>query len=197
MHSPCNVSYFTTPNTQDFAFWQENGETDEEVPLTAASQAAEGPSGEVADAQDSGQAQKGMAGMGANLVSTVRSFLPFVSKAGDAQPQPAAGKKPVKVHSTLPGIVNNQELMNSHASQSGVSMTQIFSQCRPAWVQILCPSGCSVHALSIHIMQHLAAACSKHEPCCSTLEIQGPCESTHRASCYRGCLAQIVRLKRG
>ena len=35
--------------------------------------------------------------MGANLVSTVRSFLPFVSKSGDAQPQPAAGKKPVKV----------------------------------------------------------------------------------------------------
>ena len=42
-------------------------------------------------------AQKTVAGMGANLVSTVRSFLPFVSKAGDAQPQPAAGKKPVKV----------------------------------------------------------------------------------------------------
>jgi hypothetical protein len=35
--------------------------------------------------------------MGANLVSTVRSFLPFVSKSGDTQPQPAAGKKPVKV----------------------------------------------------------------------------------------------------
>lgn len=43
------------------------------------------------------QAQKGPAGMGANLVSAVRSFLPFVSKAADAQPQPAAGKKPVKV----------------------------------------------------------------------------------------------------
>lgn len=38
--------------------------------------------------------------MGANLVSTVRSFLPFVSKSGDAQPQPAAGKKPVKVSSS-------------------------------------------------------------------------------------------------
>ena len=54
----------------------------------------EGPSdvGEAAPA-----AQKGVAGMGANLVSTVRSFLPFVSKSGDAPPPPAAGKKPVKV----------------------------------------------------------------------------------------------------
>ena len=84
---------------------QESGEADEDVPLTAASQAAEGPPEEAADAKGSGQAQTGMAGMGANLVSTVRSFLPFVSKAGDAQPQPAAGKKPVKVHNTLPAIV--------------------------------------------------------------------------------------------
>ena len=53
---------------------------------------------EAADAVEAAPAaQKGVAGMGANLVSTVRSFLPFVSKAGDAQPQPAAGKKPVKV----------------------------------------------------------------------------------------------------
>ena len=37
-------------------------------------------------------------GLGANLVSTVRSFLPFVSRAADAPPPPpAAGKKPVKV----------------------------------------------------------------------------------------------------
>ncbi len=52
---------------------------------------------EAADVAEAAPAQKGVAGMGANLVSTVRSFLPFVSKAGDAQPQPAAGKKPVKV----------------------------------------------------------------------------------------------------
>ena len=84
---------------------QESGAAEEDIPQAADLQAAEGPPEEAADAQDSGQAQKGMAGMGANLVSTVRSFLPFVSKAGDAQPQPAAGKKPVKVHNTLPAVV--------------------------------------------------------------------------------------------
>ena len=56
-----------------------------------------------AEPAESSQAQKGVAGMGANLVSTVRSFLPFVSKSGDAQPQPAAGKKPVKVSEIILG----------------------------------------------------------------------------------------------
>jgi len=39
----------------------------------------------------------GIGGLGANLVSTVRSFLPFVARAEPAEGAPAAGKKPVKV----------------------------------------------------------------------------------------------------
>ena len=88
---------------------QESDEPAEHGQQTSAMQAAEEPSEEAAeeaaDAQGSGQVQKGMAGMGANLVSTVRSFLPFVSKAGDAQPQPAAGKKAVKVRYYLPAVL--------------------------------------------------------------------------------------------
>ena len=133
---PCSLPYLTTPNAKDPKILQESDEADEDVSLPAASQAAEGPSEEAADAHESGQAQKGMAGMGANLVSTVRSFLPFVSKVGDAQPQPAAGKKPVKVHNTLPAVVNNQELMTSQASGSGVSMIQNPVNAVRSWVQI-------------------------------------------------------------
>ena len=84
----CPKSY---TNNEDVNFLQESGEAAEGGQHTVASQAAEGSSEEAANAQGSGQAQKGMAGMGANLVSTVRSFLPFVSKAGDTQPPPAAG----------------------------------------------------------------------------------------------------------
>ncbi|KAK9836350.1 hypothetical protein WJX81_007690 [Elliptochloris bilobata] len=39
----------------------------------------------------------GIGGLGANLVSTVRSFLPFVARAEAAEGAPAGGKKPVKV----------------------------------------------------------------------------------------------------
>ena len=43
----------------------------------------------------------GIGGLGANLVSTVRSFLPFVARSEPADAVPAAGKKPVKVPSLL------------------------------------------------------------------------------------------------
>ena len=89
--------FSSTFNDLETNFLQEGGEADEDASQGAALQAAEDPSEEAAGAQEGGQAQMGMAGMGANLVSTVRSFLPFVSKADNAQPQPAAGKKPVKV----------------------------------------------------------------------------------------------------
>ena len=123
---------------------QESGEADEDVSQAADLQAAEGSSGETANAQESGQGQKGMAGMGANLVSTVRSFLPFVSKAGDAQPQPAAGKKPVKVRNILPAVVNNQE-SRPLASRGSVSMTKnlvnaVQRGCRSG-VLLVMPSG--------------------------------------------------------
>ena len=39
----------------------------------------------------------GGASMAANLVSTIRSFLPMVSKPAEGQAGPAAGKQPVKV----------------------------------------------------------------------------------------------------
>jgi hypothetical protein len=44
-----------------------------------------------------GACGKPAAGLGANLVSTMRSFLPFVSKQAECGPLAAAGKKPVKV----------------------------------------------------------------------------------------------------
>ena len=43
----------------------------------------------------------GIGGLGANLVSTVRSFLPFAARAEPADAVPAAGKKPVKVPPAL------------------------------------------------------------------------------------------------
>lgn len=43
-------------------------------------------------------AKRTVGGLGANLVSTMRSFLPFVSKQqAEGSAVPAAGKKPVKV----------------------------------------------------------------------------------------------------
>ena len=131
-------------------------------------QAAEGPPEEAAGAQDSGQAQKGMAGMGANLVSTVRSFLPFVSKTGDAQPQPAAGKKPVKVHNTPPADVNNQELMASQASRSGVCMTQNPVNA----VRYVCRSGFPLIAQCISLT---SSSCSAWpQPAASMKSVVGP-----------------------
>lgn len=72
------------------------------APSTAAAGSAGGP-----DAQDPGGLDSkpaaaaggggGIGGLGANLVSTVRSFLPFVARAEPADTVPAAGKKPVKV----------------------------------------------------------------------------------------------------
>jgi hypothetical protein len=52
---------------------------------------------ELEEAPGSSDKQKPKGGLGANLVSTVRSFLPFVSKPADAAAPPAAGKKAVKV----------------------------------------------------------------------------------------------------
>lgn len=59
--------------------------------------AADGPSSEDGGADADARKTGGGGGLGANLVSTVRSFLPFVSKPADAAAPPAAGKKTVKV----------------------------------------------------------------------------------------------------
>ena len=74
----------------------------------AAEQASEAQPDQAAQDDDAAavppEAARGttIGGLGANLVSTVRSFLPFVSRAADAPPPPpAAGKKPVKVRDTL------------------------------------------------------------------------------------------------
>ncbi len=47
----------------------------------------------------------GGASMAANLVSTIRSFLPMVSKPAEGQAGPAAGKQPVKVGMQSSGCV--------------------------------------------------------------------------------------------
>ena len=47
----------------------------------------------------------GGASMAANLVSTIRSFLPMVSKPAEGQTGPAAGKQPVKVGMQSSGCV--------------------------------------------------------------------------------------------
>lgn len=79
----------------------------------------------------SGAKQSAMGGLGANLVSTVRSFLPFVSKAVDAAAPPAAGKKAVKVRfSSVFCIAQITPFSTSHpAPQLDVS-----HQCHEGWV---------------------------------------------------------------
>jgi hypothetical protein len=60
---------------------------------------------EAAAALEAGRAASTtIGGLGANLVSTVRSFLPFVSSSKAAEPAapPAAGKKPVKARASAP-----------------------------------------------------------------------------------------------
>lgn len=76
---------------------------------------------DAADAQEEGEQPAQQAkGRGANLVSTVRSFLPFVSKAAEAPAQPAAGKKPVKVRFQAARICIEKVSNSCHSWQASI-----------------------------------------------------------------------------
>ena len=94
----------------------------------------------------------GGASMAANLVSTIRSFLPMVSKPAEGQAGPAAGKQPVKVgmrSSRCAAVLQTAEL------QAGQCMMACLQQAHTACHinERACPCTSLPQAIS-HSAQH-------------------------------------------
>lgn len=110
-------------------------------------------------ADSSGAKQTAVGGLGANLVSTVRSFLPFVSKAADAAAPPAAGKKTVKVR--LCSVSFSEPLWYPTISPSCAKTACVSC--------MLCSDWCAVQlfvavSFNMHMLGRACFACKCAEP---------------------------------